>query len=140
MTRAVLPVVFLLGTVLAGCDRARPTLPPPPPHGGMAFVLPGGKGFVEVLRQDLPDQPGQTQLVVYFLDAGCNPLRPPATAASFRPRGRGAAPVAIKSTGDTAPSDAGRLASAPFRDPGEIVGVLSATIESTPVSVAISLR
>jgi hypothetical protein len=139
MTRALLSAVLLLGTALAGCDPPKPVLPPSPPHGGTAFPLPGGKGFVEVLRQESPDQPGLTQLVIYFLDAECKPIRSPATAASFQPRGRGAAPVALKPTGDAEPK-AGGLASAPFRDPGEIVGVLSATIEGAPAAVAINLR
>ena len=140
MTRASLSAVFLITSILAGCDSPGPILPPPPPHGGTPFPLPGGKGFVEVLRQDAPDQPGLTQLVIYFLDAECKPLPSASTTASFQPRGRGAAPVALKPVGDADPTKAGGLASAPFRDPGEVVGVISATIDSKPVSVAISIR
>jgi hypothetical protein len=140
MTRASLSAVFLLAASLAGCDAPKPILPPPPPHGGTAFPLPQGKGFVEVLRQDVPDQPNLTQLVIYFLDAECKPLASASTVASFQPKGRRAAPVALKPTGDADPLKTGRLASAPFGDPGDIVGVLSATIESKPVSIAISIR
>jgi hypothetical protein len=63
-----------------------------------------------------------------------------ATAASFLPKGRKVAPVALKPTGDTDPSKAGGLTSAPFSDPGDIAGVLSATIDRKPVSVSISIR
>jgi hypothetical protein len=140
MTRASLSAVFLFAAILTGCGPPRPILPPPPPHGGTAFPLPEGKGFVEVLRRDNADQTGLTQLVVYFLDAECKPFRSALTTASFLPRGRGAAPVALKPTGDADASNSGGLATAPFRDPGEIVGVLSATIESKPVSVDISIR
>jgi hypothetical protein len=141
MTRASLSAAFLLTTILAGCGPTRPNLPPPPPHGGTAFPLPGGKGFVEVLRQDASSQAGLTQLVIYFLDADCKPLRTGATSVSFKPRGgRGAATVALLPTGNADSPNAGGLASPPFPDPGEIVGVLSAKIESKPVSVDINIR
>jgi hypothetical protein len=115
-------------------------LPPPPPHGGTTFPLPDGKGFVEALRQDAPDHVGQTRLVIYFLDMECKPLRSAPTAASFRPRGRGAATIALKPIPDAGPSKAGALASTPFEDPGDIAGMLSATIDGKPVSIAISIR
>jgi hypothetical protein len=140
MTRLFLAAIFLIATSLAGCDSPRPNLPPAPPHGGTAFPLPQGKGFVEALRQDAPDQPGRTQLVIFFLDADCKPLASAPTAASFLPKGRKAAPVALKPTGDTDPSKAGALASAPFSDPGDIAGVLSATIDRQPVAISISIR
>jgi hypothetical protein len=139
MTRASLSAVFL-ATTLAGCGSSSPTLPPPLPHGGMAFPLPEGKGFVEALRQDVPDKPGQTQLVVFFLDPERKPLPSATTAASFLPKGRGAKAVALKPTEDADPAKAGGLASATFTDPGEISGTLSATVESKPVSIAISVR
>jgi hypothetical protein len=106
----------------------------------MAFALPEGKGFVEVLRQEAPAQPGLTQLVVYFLDAESKPLPSPSNAVSFTPRAPGAAPVALKPIGAADPSKAGALASPPFPDPGEIIGLLSATIENQPVSIAINMR
>jgi hypothetical protein len=138
--RASLAILFLVTTSLAGCDSPRPILPPPPPHGGTAFPLPQGKGFVEALRQDAPDKPGQTQLVIYFLDAECKPVPAPSTAASFLPKGRKAARVAFNPTGDADPSKAGGLASAPFSDPGDIAGTLSTTIDSKPVTISISIR
>ena len=140
MTRAFLPAVFLLGASLAGCAEPKPNLPPPPPHGGTAFPLPQAKGFVEAVRQDVPDQPKMTQLVIYFLDAEAKPLSTATTSASFQPKGRGAAPVALKPTGDADPLKTGGLASVPFGETGDIVGVLSATIESKPVSIPISIR
>jgi hypothetical protein len=138
--RAVLAGVVLLVAPLAGCGSPRPDLPPAPPHGGTAYVLPGGGGFVEVLRQDAPERPGQTQLVVYFLDARREPLRPAPTSASFRPKARNATPVSLKPTGDADPTRSGGLASESFGDPGEIAGVLSAMVGDRPVSVAINIR
>jgi hypothetical protein len=138
--RASLSAVFLAAITLAGCAPPTPSMPPPPPHGGTAFALPDGKGFVEVLRQDTPDKPGQTQLVAYFLDAQTKPLSSALTDVSFLPKGRGAARVTLKPAEDADPAKAGGLASDPFSDPGEIAGMLSATIESKPVSIAISVR
>jgi hypothetical protein len=140
MTRRFLAAIFLIAISLAGCDSPKPNLPPAPPHGGTAFPLPQGKGFVEALRQDAPDQPGRTQLLIYFLDAECKPIPASATNASFLPKGRRAEPVALKPSGDTDPSKAGGLASAPFSDPGAIAGVLSATIDRQPVAMSISIR
>jgi hypothetical protein len=140
MTRASLSAVFLFAASLSGCDGPKPILPPPPPHGGTAFPLPQGKGFVEVVRQNVPDQPKLTQLVIYFLDDQCKPLPSVSTVASFLPRGRRAASVALKTSGDADPLKSGALSSAPFGDPGEIAGVISATIESKAVSIPISIR
>jgi hypothetical protein len=97
-------------------------------------------GFVEILRQDAPGQVGQIQLVIYFVDTECKPLPSAPTAAHFQPRGRRTATIALKPTQDADPSKAGGLASTPFDDPGDIVGMLSATIDSKPVSIAISIR
>ena len=140
MMRAALATLIVLAMSLAGCDSPMPVLPPPPPHGGTAFPLPEGKGFVEAVRQDVQDRPDMTKLVIYFLNADCKPLPSSSTAASFLPKGRRPAPIALKPTGDADPSKAGALASAPFTDPGDIAGTLSATINGTPVSISISIR
>ena len=140
MTRASLTTILCLAACLPGCGGQSPVLPPPPPHGGTAFPLPEGKGFVEVLRQDAPDQAGRTQLVIYFIDPESKPFGSPPTAASFLPRGRKAATIALKPTQDTDSSKSGGLASPPIDEPGDIVGTLSATIDSKPVSVAINIR
>jgi hypothetical protein len=125
---------------LCGCERpTTPLLPPPPPHGGAAFAVPG-KGFVEVVRKDAPDGVGKTQLVVYFLDEACKPLASAPSEASFQTRGRGSVRIALKPAQDADPATAGGLASAPFDDPGEITGMLSATIDRAPVSIPITMR
>jgi hypothetical protein len=126
--------------IVAGCGAPTVKLPPSPPHGGTAFALPEGKGFVEVVRQEAPGKPDHTQLVVYFLDNEAKPLSSLPSAVSFKLKDRGAAALALKSMADANPPQPGALASTPFRDPGEIAGMLSATIESKTFSVAVSLR
>jgi hypothetical protein len=92
------------------------------------------------VRQDPPDRGGRTQLVIYFLDIELKPFRLAPAAASFLPRGRKSGTIALRPTQDTDPSRAGGLASSPFDDPGDINGMLSATIDGRSVSVPISLR
>ena len=140
LIRALFSSSLLCVVSLGGCGSQAIVLPPPPPHGGTAFALPDGKGFVEALRKINPDRPDQSQLVVYFLDAACKPLPTAPTAASFKPRGSKRAQVALKLTADAELQKAGGLACAAFSDPGDIAGVLSATIENKPVSIAISIR
>jgi hypothetical protein len=132
--------IIAVALAMGGCDAPAPVLPPAPPHGGTAFPLPDNKGFVEVLRQDVPGQDGQTQLVVYFIDADRKPLGAGASAASFQPKGKKAAKIALKPIEDPDPAKAGALSSAAFENPGDIAGTLSATIDGKIVSVAISVR
>jgi hypothetical protein len=95
---------------------------------------------VEILKQDAPEQPGQTRLAIYFMDSELKPLRSAPTSASFQPRAKKGARIPLTPTGDSEPSDAGGLASARFADPGEVTGTLSALIDGEPLSIAISIR
>src|SRR5262245_24989375 len=140
MTRASSIAVLCLSASLAGCAREGPALPPPPPHGGTAFPLPGGKGFVEVVRQEAPDQAGRTRIVVFFIDSGPKPLPSAPTTASLVPRGRKATAIALRPTQAADPSTSGGLASTPFDEPGDVAGLLSATIDGKPATIPISLR
>jgi hypothetical protein len=134
-------LIALLGAaVLPGCGEQSQSLPPPPPHGGTAFSLPEGKGFVEVLRQEVKDQPTQTQLLLYFMDPECRPLSSAPGAVSFQPRGKKSTKIAFAPAGEAEASKAGALASTPFPDSGDIGGILSATIDGKPISVAVSVR
>jgi hypothetical protein len=140
MTRALLFALFGFAVFSTGCDQSRSVLPPPPPHGGTAFALPQGNGFVEVLKQDAPEQPGQTRLVIYFMDTERKPLRSAPAGVSFHPRGKKAPRISLTPTSDSEPSTASGLASALFADPGELIGSLSAKIDGEPLSIAISVR
>jgi hypothetical protein len=140
MMRASLLASFVFAVFSTGCDQSRSVLPPPPPHGGTAFPLPQGKGFVEILKLDAPEKPGQTRLVIYFMDAERQPLLSAPISASFQPRGKKAAKISLAATGDSEPSNGSRLASALFTDPGELIGTLSAKINGELLSIAVSIR
>ena len=140
MKRVINPMAVWAALFLAGCGQATVKLPPPPPHGGTAYSLPDGKGFIEVLRQEVPDQPSQAKLVVYFLDADCRPLSSTPGAVAFEPRGKTSMKVAFTPAGASDAANAGALTSAPFPDSGDIGGTLSATIDGKAISVAVSVR
>jgi hypothetical protein len=114
MRRLSLFLVILAVVLSPGCDGPKPVLPPPPPHGGTAFPLPQRNGFVEVLRQEAPDQPGQTRLVVYFLDSACKPLPSAPSDATFQPRGVRSSRVMLTSMKESDPQKAGGLVSPPL--------------------------
>lgn len=141
MARATLRLCIVAATCcLAGCGQTQIVLPPPPPHGGTAFPLPDGKGFVEVLRHDDSDQPSQTQLVIYFMNPECKPLPSVPTSVSFQTRGKSATRIAFNPTSDSNPATAGGLASINFANTGEIAGQITATIDNKPVAIPINIR
>jgi hypothetical protein len=140
MPRSPLSVALVFAVVLPGCGAPAVSLPPPPPHGGTAYTLPHGKGFVEVVRRDATDRAGRTELVVYFLNAERKTLPSAASNVSFAPKERNAAALKFQPIGVADSADAGGLASAPFDDSGEIVGLLSATIDGETVAISVNLR
>jgi len=140
MTRASLSAALLLATTLAGCGPPRPILPPPPPHGGEAFALPEGKGFIEVVRRTVADKADLSRLSLYSLDAEMKPMTPSPTAATLKGRGRGGKSIDFKPSTDTDPSKAGGLESPDIPDQGAIDGELSMTIDGKPVTLSISVR
>jgi hypothetical protein len=139
MTKARL-AACLLAASLAGCGRSQPSLSPTAPHGGTLVKLPDAQASAEVVRQDAPDRPGQTRLLVYYYDAGLKPMTPAPTAATLKPKGRGAPPVEFKPTGDSDPARAGELASPSFQADGDVAGELSTTIGGKPVTITINIR
>ena len=48
--------------------------------------------------------------------------------------------IAFAPAGESEHSNAAQLASTPFPDPGDIGGILSATIDGKPISVAVNVR
>ncbi len=47
--------IFVTMSLFTGCAGGSPTWNPgtPPPHGGSVINLPGGKGYVEVVKKDV---------------------------------------------------------------------------------------
>jgi hypothetical protein len=133
-------VAYLVAASLSGCGHPQAPLTPSAPHGGILVKLADGRSVAEVVRRDAPDKPGRTQLFVYYYDADLKPMTPAPTAATLKPKGRGARSVELKPTGDPDPSKAGELASDPFEATGDVSGELSATIGGKPVAAVINLR
>jgi hypothetical protein len=130
----------ILAACLAGCGQTQIPLTPKSPHGGALVKLPDGRAVAEIVRQDTADKPGQTRLLLYYYDAELKPMTAAPTAATLKPKGRGATPVEFKPTGDADPAKAGELASSTFQADGDVAGEISAIIDGKPVAVAISIR
>ena len=130
----------LIAGALAGCSRPEPVLAPKAPHGGTVTGLPEGLGSLEIVRVDVPGKSDQAQLVLYFLGPDDKPITPAPTAASLKPKERGASPVSFKPAGDADPSRAGALESPPFKADGDISGELSSTIGGKQITTTINIR
>ena len=127
------PLACLVAAALAGCGGSPPPLTPPSPHGGMMLDLPDGRGVVEVVRQEAPDQPGRSRLLVYFLDAGLKPMTPSPASATLKPKQPRGVTIELKPAADG-------LESPPFEAPGGIEGELTATVGGKPTAVTIGIR
>ena len=89
------PLVLIAIVVgLGGCGgpASDPTLAAsatkPPPHNGMTLVLPNGKGFAELVNEDVAKMRGSrpnAALVVYFLGPDkSTPLSPPPSDVTIK--------------------------------------------------------
>jgi hypothetical protein len=139
MTKARL-AACLLAASPAGCGQSQPSLTPMAPHGGTLVKLPDAQASAEIVRQDAPDKPGRTRLLLYYYGANLKPMTPAPTSATLKPKGRGVPQVELKPTGDPDPARAGELASPSFQADGDVAGELSTTIGGKPVTVTISVR
>lgn len=143
---AGLAVLFALGT--AGCDRS--VSPPPPPkdaavagpHDGVAYALPDGVGYAEVVNEppvtDRAETP--TSVVVYFLASDAKaPLTPSPTDVKLQiDRARkGSETLALKA--EPKSGGANRFASAPGpNDVQALHGRLTAKLGGKPINILIS--
>jgi hypothetical protein len=77
---------LLLGAFI-GCGGGPTTLSdggPPPPHGGNLVMLPGGKGYVEVVQKKSTAGTSMSgEVSFYFLKDGSTPLSPAPTAGTL---------------------------------------------------------
>ncbi len=91
MMEQVLLVTILVGVSGCGGPAVDPTVAAsatkPAPHNGMTLVLPNGKGFAELVNEDVAKTRGlrpNASLVVYFLGPDkTTPLSPPPSDVSI---------------------------------------------------------
>lgn len=73
---------FLALVLTAGCGGGAPDLTDPgtpPPHGGTATALPGGEGFVEIVK----GKDGEAEYLFYFLKDMKTPYTPGPTEGNI---------------------------------------------------------
>jgi hypothetical protein len=151
--RSLLAASLLVATCgIFGCGESLPTIPAATkeptkigPHQGIAYPLPDGLGFVEIVNEPEVEERGSkvsTSLVVYFLgsDAKVSMTSPPSDVKfNLNPGKPDAKSLVLKAepkAGD--PAGAGRFASetGPYRIE-ELRGELVATVGGKPVSIPI---
>jgi hypothetical protein len=132
-------MAILFAIVIDGCGGTPAVLAPKAPHGGMIFDLPESRGFVEVVRQPMADQPGLCRLTLYYLDSEMKPISPPPTA-TLKARGRNALTIEFKPSTSPDPSTTGTLEATNIPDQGDITGELNSTMDNKAATVVINVR
>jgi hypothetical protein len=97
--RLLYPLVLLSAGM--GCSGSSPmdSVSAPPPHGGSLLPLPGGKGYVEIVKKDAGSnsQDLTGEVAFYFLKDGTAPMSPAPTSGTLTV---GKKVVTLKSDGD----------------------------------------
>jgi hypothetical protein len=144
--------LLLAAALLAGCGGQADSPPAPKavtgPHGVTAYVLPGEKGYVEILTEPGAKSTPKKKtldLVVYFLKPDLkSPLDPAPTdvRAAIDAGEGGRKALALAAAPGSGPArSAGRFASQVGLDAGgELTGELSAQVDGQPVQIPFSIR
>jgi hypothetical protein len=143
---------MLAGCGLLGCGGSLPAPPTPAldaskigPHEGMAYALPGGQGYAEVVNEPIVEARGDappTSIVVYFLgsDAKTSSTQTPTDVKVIMNPGKPTTKtVTLKAepkAGD--PAGGSRFASepGPYRIT-ELRGELVATLGAGPIKISV---
>ncbi len=139
MTRSMVPCCFLMIVLLAGCGNpGLSTSDPgkPLPHGGTPVSLPGGKGFVEVVKKaDVPREGnvvGEVQF--FFLNEDFSPNEAKPTSGSLAVNKGTVITLLVKDGGLATPAGKPLFAG---KDPD---GLLTAEVDGKTLAVPLGLR
>jgi hypothetical protein len=129
-------LVFL--GVLSGCGGGAPSTSdsgPPPPHKGSLITIPGGKGFVEVVKKDVSgNSPVSAEVSFYFLkDDGSTPYSPSPGAGTLTV---GKKKVDLKAEGDGLVTPNGP----PLLPKGGMDGTLSVDLDGKSINIPLGVR
>ena len=125
--------------ILCGCGGGPPSTSnagPPPPHQGNLSMLPGGKGYVEVVQKKAASSTSNMtgELSFYFLkEDGSTPFSPAPTTGTLTV---GKKKVTLKPEGEGLATPDGR----PLFAKGGPDGVLSVELDGKPVNVPLGVR
>jgi hypothetical protein len=107
---------------------------PPPPHGGRLLMLPGGRGFVEIVtKESTASKSDSGEVAFYFLKDNNTPMSPAPTAGTLTV---GKTKVELKPSGDALVTPDGP----PLFAKGAVDGTLSVQLDGKPTNVPLGLR
>jgi hypothetical protein len=137
MTRIVRAGCLVLVSVICGCGGGVPSTPnsgPPPPHGGNLVALPGGKGYVEVVKKDASGKAAVTaELSFYFMKDASTPISPAPSSGTLTV---GDKKFQLKAEGDGLVTPTGP----PIFPKGGVDGTLSALVDGKTLNVPLGVR
>ena len=137
MIRITCAACFLLAGLLAGCGQGSLTSNPgtPPPHGGNLVKLPGGQGFVEVVKKAAASskEPSSGEASFYFFKEMTDPYSPAPSSGTLTV---GKKKVTLKSEGDALVTPPGP----PLFAKGTLDGTLSVELDGKPINIPLGIR
>jgi hypothetical protein len=139
MIKVARAAALLLFGILIGCGGGAPSTSnpgPPPPHGGNLIALPGAKGYVEIVKKEVPSgkAPLTAEVSFYFLKGdGTTPASPAPSVGTLRV---GNKDVALKAAGDGLVTPSGP----PLFANGDVDGVLSVELDGKPMKIPLGVR
>jgi hypothetical protein len=129
--------LVLAALLAAGCGGQGATSDPgpPTPHGGELISLPGGKGFVEVVKKagSTSKAPSIAEVSFYFHKTMTTPYSPAPTSGSLT---IGKKTISLQSSGDALVTPS---AAAPLMK-GDLDGVLSVELDGKPTAIPLGVR
>ena len=137
MIRMPHAVCILLAALLTGCGQGSLTSDPgtPPPHGGKLVKLPGGQGYVEVVKKAVTSSKESTsgEAAFYFLKDMTDPYSPAPSSGTLTV---GKKKVTLKSEGDALVTPTGP----PLFAKSDVDGILSVDLDGKPISIPLGVR
>jgi hypothetical protein len=128
---------LVLVAMLAGGCGGSPTMSsgPAPPHQGHLITLPGGKGYVEVVKKDAASTKAAltAEESFYFLKEGATPLSPAPSGGIFTV---GTKTVTLQSEGDALITPNGP----PLLPKGGLDGVLAVELNGQAIKIPVGVR
>jgi hypothetical protein len=127
--------ILIMSILFAGCGSPLLSTPGlPPPHGGNVINLPGGKGFVEVVKKDIGTSKASVagEVYFYFLKDINTPLSPAPSSGSLTV-GKRKVPLNVESEGLVTPTGP------PLFPKGDPDGTLTVELDGRTVNVPLGV-
>jgi len=137
MIRITRAACYLLAAMLTGCEQGSLTSNPgtPPPHGGNIVKLPGGQGYVEVVKKAVASstEPTSGEATFYFFKDKTDLYSPAPSSGTLT---IGKKKVTLKSEGDALVTPT----CPPLFAKGGLDGTLSVELDGKPINIPLGIR